>query len=319
MNDENGVSLGPGVRSVNFLGRGIQLGGSVQFGGATNIEVSLKNPWIAGNHLSYEIQYFRRDRANELDDFGEIANEPLVRVGSFIGESGRAGARFGLRSIRADRDGVTLSPGNVDKIPSIGVYVGYDTRDLWSQPRHGWWNELEIGRSTVRGTKAAYWTYVLDVRRYDTWAGRHTLQLTSLTTLQTGRLGEDIPIHQDFHIGGTNTIRGWSLDARSGKNQLINTVEYRYQLLERRPVGLGFFKIYLGLQLAAFGDLGHAWNASRELAIGRFIGGYGLGLRVLVPFVDEIRLDAAFGEPGEGMTFHFGIFPKVLMQRARVR
>lgn len=319
VNDENGLSIGPGVKSLNFLGRGIELGGSVQFGGSTNVEASVRNPWVAGNHVSYQVQYFRRDRRNELDDFHEIANEPDVRVGSFIGERGRIGVRAGLRSIHSDRDGVTLSPDHTDNIPSVGVFLGYDTRDIWSNPGRGWWNEFEIGRSNVLGTEGDYWTYVFDVRRYDTWEERHTLMLTSLTTIQTGRVGIDIPLHQDFHIGGTNTIRGWSLDSRSGKNQLINTAEYRYTFLKPRPVGLGFFRIYFGLQLAGFADVGHAWNESGEFALNRFIGGYGLGLRILAPFIDEIRVDVAFGEPGEGATFHFGLYPKVLMQRARVR
>jgi outer membrane protein assembly factor BamA len=143
--------------------------------------------------------------------------------------------------------------------------------------------------------------------------------LTSLTTLQSGILGEDIPIYADFHIGGTNTIRGWPLDARSGKNQFINTVEYRYLLTEPRPFSLSFFTAYIGLQLAAFGDFGHAWNETNDFAVNQFIGGYGVGLRVLIPFVDEIRMDVAWGAPGEGMTFHFGIYPKVVMQRQRVR
>ena len=319
VNDENGVSAGPGFKSVNFLGRGIELAAAAQFGGSTNLDVSFADPWVTGNHLSYGARYLHRDRPNELDDFHEIANELEARVGSFIGEAGRIGVVAGFSTVHSDRDGVTLSPDNLDKIPSLGVYFGYDTRDIWSRPGIGWWNEVDITKSDVFDTPSGFWTTNIDLRRYQTWQTRHTVLLTSLTTLQVGILGEDIPIYADFHIGGTNTIRGWPLDARSGKNQFINTVEYRYLLTEPRPFSLSFFTAYIGLQLAVFGDFGHAWNEPNDFAVNQFIDGYGVGLRVLIPFVDEIRMDVAWGAPGEGITFHFGIYPKVVMQRQRVR
>ncbi|GMR24093.1 MAG: hypothetical protein BMS9Abin37_2589 [Acidobacteriota bacterium] len=319
VNDENGASAGPGFKSVNFLGRGIELGAAAQFGGSTNLDLSFANPWVSGNHLSYRARYLYRDRPNELDDFNEITNELEARFGSYIGEAGRIGVQAAFSTIRSDRDGVTLSPDNLDKIPSLGVYLGYDTRDIWSRPGIGWRNELDITKSDVRDTPRGFWTTNIDLRRYQTWQTRHTLLLTSLTTLQSGTVGEDVPIYADFHIGGTNTIRGWPLDSRVGKNQFINTVEYRYLLTEPRPFSFSFFTAYIGLQLAAFADFGHAWSESKDFAMNQFIGGYGVGLRVLIPFVDEIRLDVGWGAPGEGIMFHFGIYPKVVMQRERVR
>lgn len=319
VNDENGVSAGPGFKSVNFLGRGIELGAAAQFGGSTNLDVSVTNPWVTGNHVSYGARYLYRDRPNELDDFHETANELEVRFGRFLGEAGRIGVKGAFSTIHSDRDGITLSPDNLDEIPSLGVYLGYDTRDLWSRPGIGWWNEMDLIKSDVLDTSGGFWTADIDLRRYQTWRTRHTLVLTSLTTFQSGTLGEDIPIYADFHIGGANTIRGWPLDARAGKHQSINTAEYRYLLTEPRPFSLSFFTAYIGLQLAAFGDFGHAWSEPSDFALNQFIGGYGVGLRVLIPFVDEIRMDAAWGAPGEGVTFHFGIYPKVVMQRQRVR
>ncbi len=82
---------------------------------------------------------------------------------------------------------------------------------------------------------------------------------------------------------------------------------------------LSFFTAYIGLALAAFGDFGHAWSESNEFAVNQFIDGYGVGLRVSIPFVDQIRMDVAWDAPGEGITFHFGIYPKVVMQPERVR
>jgi outer membrane protein assembly factor BamA len=213
-------------------------------------------------------------------------------------------------------DGITNSETNRDNIPSVGFFLGYDTRDKVSDPRKGWWNEVDVLKN---GGDGDYWTVNFDVRRYQPVARRHNLGLFSLATLQTGQVGVEIPIYQDFHIGGTNTVRGWGLDARNGKNQFLNTIEYRYMLMEPRALTVFNFNLHFGMQLAVFGDFGLAWNEKSEFKLDNFIDGYGFGVRFLVPFVNTVRLDFAFGEPGEGMRFHIALFEKSVKQRARVR
>ena len=100
---------------------------------------------------------------------------------------------------------------------------------------------------------------------------------------------------------------------------MINTAEYRYNLMKPRAVGFKGFGVYVGLELAAFVDLGIAWNENRDFKADNFIGGYGFGLRLLVPFVDSIRIDFALGEPGKGLRSHFGLLEKAVKQRERIR
>ena len=66
ISDENGLSIGPGFKSINLSGRVISLSASTRFGGATSIGTTLENPWFAGNHLSYRLEFHQRDRNNEL-------------------------------------------------------------------------------------------------------------------------------------------------------------------------------------------------------------------------------------------------------------
>ena len=75
----------------------------------------------------------------------------------------------------------------------------------------------------------------------------------------------------------------------------------------------------VGLQVAAFGDLGIAWNNSDEFETDRFIGGYGFGVRFLVPFVNQFRIDFAYGQQGRRLKLHLGAFEKPVAQRLRVR
>jgi outer membrane protein assembly factor BamA len=313
VSEENGLSIGPGIKFINLRGRAISFSASARFGGATSFGTSLENPWFAGNHLSYRLEFQQRDRRNEVDDFAEVSTEFNLRLGSFVGEHGRIGGHFNFLSVGSDTPGKTLSADNRDNIPSLAFFIGYDNRDLWTNPHQGWWNEVEVSKS---GGDADFWTVNFDVRKFQPLANRHTLAFFTLTTLQTGTVGVEIPEYLDFHFGGTNSIRGWGLDSTEGKNQFINTIEYRYDLMVPRPLSIFGVSFYLGLQLALFGDLGIVWEDSQG---NRWLDGYGFGLRILVPFVDMIRFDFAFGEPGKGLNSQIGIGEKAVKQRRRVR
>jgi outer membrane protein assembly factor BamA len=69
----------------------------------------------------------------------------------------------------------------------------------------------------------------------------------------------------------------------------------------------------------AFADTGFAWNTRADFDFRSGITGYGVGLRLLVPFVDLVRLDLAWGQPGLGPSFCFGVSLKATRQRQRVR
>ena len=57
---------------------------------------------------------------------------------------------------------------------------------------------------------------------------------------------------------------------------------------------LWFIKGYIGFQLAAFMDFGHAWNTSEEFDLDNFITGYGVGFRLLLPGL-QIAIFGDFG------------------------
>lgn len=319
--DENGFAAGPGLQSVNFAGRDVFVTGTARFGGATNINLFVENPWFAGNHLGYVFEFYRRERFNELDQFNETATEFYLTLSSYIGEYGRIGVRSNFISVESDSAGRTLSDDNRDLVPTLGFFLGYDSRDLWSNPHTGWWNEIQLAKTGgVFGADSDFWRLNVDVRRYLPIIPEHTLALFSLLTLSTGQVGDEIAAWQDFSIGGSNSVRGWELDSRRGKNEWLSTAEYRVTVLDPRlltlPFGLAFD---IGLQLAAFGDLGIAWNDSEQFDRDHLIGGYGMGVRFLVPFVNQFRFDFALGESGKGVKIHIGAWEKPVAQRFRVR
>ena len=314
---EQGLTVGGGLKSTNFLATGANLSTAARFGGATEVDTLAFSAWRPQRSWWWKADYFLRDRNNELDNFQEFSNELDFQAGRQLTDRMRVGTRFHYLSLKSDISGITLSPANYDHIPGLGIVVEYDSRDSWTNPKRGWWNSVDATANGL-GADGNYLTFNIDVRRYQPLSGRHGLALSSLLTLQTGTVGKDIPIHADFHIGGTNSVRGWNINARHGKDQWLNTFEYRYDLVKLRDFSVHGLNFYAGVQLAAFADAGSAWNEGEEFSR-NFIGGAGFGIRLIVPYVNLVRVDFGFGQSGQGMIPHFGVLEKAVYQRRRVR
>jgi len=323
ISDENGISAGGGLKSPNLLGRDIFFSGRVMFGGSKELEVWIVNPWITGNHLGYSLEYYHRERDNLITESYEIANELYLSVRSHLGENGRGGVDFSSINIKSDKHGTTLSPDGTDHTTRLGFYLGYDNRDVVPDTRRGWWSEIAFNWNMPLFKNSSKFVQVdLDIRRFQPlpfW-DRHNLAFFSLTTLRTGTVGEDVAPWQVFGIGGTNTVRGWEFASRKGKNQFINTFEYRITLLKPRLVNLPFkIKYRGGVAIAVFGDLGIGWDTQDKFKAENFIGGIGAGIRLLLPIVGMLRLDVGWGQQGKSVMLHIGAYEKPVMTRRRVR
>lgn len=317
--DENGLSFGAGVRTFNLKGLNVTFGGTVKFGGQTSFGAEIEDPWFRGigNHFGLRITTGYVSRQNEIENFNEQTFRLLVQPSSYLGENGRVGARFLFESLKSDDTSRTLSSEGRDNLPMIAAYLGYDSRDVWLNTTEGWNNEIEVSKTFA---DADYWTFTIDVRRYQAVKQRQTLFVSSLTTLRTGELGVDIPSYQVYTFGGTNSVRGWEFDQRRGKNQFLNTLEYRYDAIPIQPLNLfGMFTFRVGVQIAAFGDLGILWDEGAQFKLDNFIGGYGVGVRLLLPGVQMLRLDFGWGQSGAKVLVGFAVFEKADMQRRRVR
>jgi outer membrane protein assembly factor BamA len=164
--EENGTAIGPGLKSVNFLGRAINMSASARFGGQTVVELRVETPLYLGSPMAYEGAFVYRDRFNEIYNFQEVSTDFEVGFGRRWGETGRYGALFDFLSVRSDTSGVTLSPSNKDEIPALGGFVSYDSRDLISNPHAGWQKQFLVSKSGILGGDGDFWTFTIDVRRY---------------------------------------------------------------------------------------------------------------------------------------------------------
>lgn len=321
--DEDGWSFGPALKSVNMFGRDIFVAGYALFGGKTTFLLDLSYPWIARNHLSLDLDLSRIERLNELDGFRETSYEFSPWLGTYIGERGRAAAGIGYLRFESRENGHTLSADNSDDFLRIGARLGYDTRDDWGDPHAGWLNEVELlNTGGFLPLDGDFWTAHFDVRRFHPIGPTHTLVAATLLSLQSGQIGVDIPEYMDFHLGGSNTIRGYDIRELGrevvGKNQFLGTLEYRFPLLPSREYEIMGLASDLGLSAALFADTGIAWNTAKQIDRNKTRSGFGFGLRILMPAVDMTRLDVGFDEDGNWQ-IHFASFSKMRAQRSRLR
>ena len=314
--DENGVSAGPGVRGINLLGHGSQVGIAAFFGGETSVGVSLDRTTITPGTWSQDLGFSYASRRNAIYDFDERTTSVDTRLARNWTHGLRVGAVANLLSIDTGSSGAALSADGNDFIPTLGAFVTVDTLDSSTNPRVGTWAEVEIDRLVG---DADSWSFILDGRRHQRLSDRHGLGIFSLATFQTGEVGVGLPDYLQFALGGANSVRGWGLGERRARNQFIGSLEYAYIARPVTAFSVAGLNLYAGVQVVGFGDLGVVWNDHSDLNASSAIGGYGVGLRLLVPFVDVIRLDLAWGEPGEGASAYFAISLKAARQRQRVR
>jgi outer membrane protein assembly factor BamA len=314
--DENGLSAGPGLKGLNLFGLRAQVGASVRFGGETATTFSIDTTTITPGTRAWHFGFSDSHRQNTIYDFEEHALSTDVRMGQNWRRGLRGGFFAEFMTLDTGGSHTSLSPDGRDVIPTVGVFAGLDQLDSSTDPRVGTWAELQVDR--LFGD-ASSWTITMDGRRFQPLAERHGLGLFGLMTLQTGEVGTDLPEYLQFALGGGNTVRGWALGSRRGRNQFISSAEYTFVVRPVSAFSVAGFNLYAGIQAAAFADLGLAWNDGDDLEASSAIDGYGFGVRLLVPFVDVIRIDVAWGEQGHGASAYFGVSLKAARQRQRVR
>ena len=324
--DEDGLSLGPALKSVNMFGQDVFVAGYLLYGGRTLYLLDLSAPWIAGNHVSVDLDLSRVERDNQLDDFQEISYEVTPRLGTYLGNHGRAALSMTYLRVEADRPGHTLSASNLDHLVRLGGSLGYDTRDSWGNPHLGWQNEVEVTKTDGGGVLPGdgdFWTTQVDVRRFQPAGSDRTIVLAALLSLQSGSTEtQTFPEYMDYRLGGANSIRGFEVTdlgrTLRGRNQLLTTLEFRGSLLPVREYELFNQSADLGLAWALFMDNGVAWDHTEQLSRQRVATGAGIGIRLLMPVVDMTRLDFAISESGDRRV-HFAVFSKLRAQRFRFR
>jgi outer membrane protein insertion porin family len=330
------------IQHINFLGRGQRVNMQWQFGARTNsFDIGWSEPWFLGKPMSLGIDIFNTTRLQQL---GTITNAYWTRdrgasitVGPrfsdiytlSLGYSLSSQLRYNVAPDSFTRSAV-LSPDCAND-PNCGefraLYSNFteqfirDTRDNQFDPTRGTRSSLAIVEGglvpadSIKFYKPivdssihipTFWKFVLSL--HGQWSYVKPYGDSTLTDIQT----------QLFHIGGSDTVRGYQLGAvgvsglpgnPGGQIMNVYNVEYKF------PIAPDEHGKTL-LQGVLFYDVGGDWDNFREIHYRIGTGPYGLrsgagfGIRFKTP-VFPLRLD--FGiplnhQPGEAETqFYFTV------------
>ena len=168
-------------------------------------------------------------------------------------------------------------------VGALGIEFTTDARDARLSATRGYYGSLlfeNAGR--YFGGERAFNRALLDLRGYAplarTASGPAVLAVRLLGGSATG---ENVPLSEQFFLGGYELLRGYDLYSIRGDRMLLASVEARIPLSS-------------GLQGVLFADTGNAWAPGVRANLSDLRAGVGVGLRFLTP-IGPLRLDAAYG------------------------
>lgn len=319
--EQDGFSIGPALASLNFLGQGIRAEFITRFGGTTELQASLSSTRLADLPLEYDFAILRVDSYNRFEAFHEDSWRAKLDLVHRLGGPIKilyAGEAFYLRTLGLAKNQILLTPEG-DFVPRLGGGLVWDGRDRRHDPRHGLYQELRITQNGgLLGGPADYSEWLSDTRVYLPWLSRNTLQLASLYQFRTGEVGETFGRYDEFHVGGVNTLRGYSNDAFRGKSEMVLTLENRTDLVRKRTLKLWRWSAYYGLQGILGVETASLWDHV-ALMERDFHPGFYAGAHLLMAGIDRIRFEIGSNFAKFQVQSDLGILDKPDIQRFRAR
>lgn len=305
----HGIGLTGGLEysDNNMFGLGQNLSTSLTLQkGASNFEMAYNVPWLGPHHTSLGLEVYSRyekdlawtdDEKPEFvgDLFQRRTNGGSVTLGVPLFWDIVGSARLKVEQIH--NMPIEGEPKSIPELYSISnrtltfgatrnkllLENGYVTGGNLSQV------SLENAGGWLLGGDTGFLKLHAETRQFYSFAPKHVLgmRLAGGTVAKNGYL----PDTELFIVGGSESLRGYDYRAFTGEQFALMNAEYRYQINQI-------------LEGVLFTDLGSAWTASDPGNPFSLKIGYGLGLRINIPMLGQLRFDYGFS-PGESGKFYF--------------
>lgn len=305
VSDEDGVSLGAGVKSPNLLGRAIAGEFLFLLGQSREFQISLTSDRLGAVPLGFDLYAARTDREDEFRGYDEESHTLRLRLEAPTDRSLRAIGSIQALDLGIDRDRSLTGDGR-DLLLSGSLGAVIDTRDRRSLTRRGLRWELSGERV---GADADGWMLLNDLRVWHPLGERWTLHASGLVEQQWGRLGP----WRTFVIGGANTARGLPAGRLIARSERLATAEVRWLAFPVRAFRVVGQDLYWGSELVAGCD-------AAGIPDGPVLATPFVSFDQSIPFVERLRVSAGFDpDAGWKVGFDMGLFEKTSAQRFRVR
>jgi len=315
ISDEEGLSLGAGLKTPNLLGQAIA--GEFLFLAGRDFEwqAAASSNRVGFFPLAWDAVTSRTQRWDEGRKYREISYASSLRAEGPSDGPLRLLGEANLVEVHANRAGIALSADRSDWIPSLRGGFVWDDRDRLGMTKSGAYQEVTLekaGRPFAGPVDA--WEFLSDTRLWLPFSERWGLHASNLLERQWGTVGG----WRTYVVGGSNTVRGLPTAWSVAPSEELSTLELRWLALPVRTETVWGQSFFWGLQAVAGTDYAITWQAGGTDE--RRGEGFFAGVDLVVPFVERLRLVAAWSEAGgAGFSLSAGLFEKTQAQRYRVR
>lgn len=275
------------IQERNLLGNGQTLGFQWQFGGITNYSLNFYEPWLLGTRTSFGIGIYDRTLKGINVDKVHRRGGNILLGHNLINEWDGM-IKYSVENYKEyDADGSV--PDYESVLRSITLQVDRDTTNHPFNPTGGAIDifSIEYAGDFLGGTEN-FVKYNLDMRRfYPGFKDNHAWGVRLKAGVGEGNLEK-----RQYHLGGSESLRGYKSMEFSGDSLLLMNLEYRL------PIADNFTAV-------VFADAGNVWEKGESISLGDLKYSIGAGLRMNTP-IGQLRLDYGFNEDGKGQP-HFSI------------
>ena len=303
--EEIGWSYGGAVNMVNFQGLNRIVGATITLGGENTYHFQFFDPWIWGNQISLTSSITDRYFNHPVYRFRVRERQVQFGLGKFSEKKTLLG-RVSLAVV--DRD-LSWRTGTIGPDPPGGVRVDLRhrtlhvnlllrlrTMDIWRDPTNGFrLKVLYVPKIAMDEVSPDYTLMQVEGAIYrQLRGGAHPTVLAWAASLsaQTG----EVQFYSQQYLGGI-WVRGFGLipaDAPEGvrrrleaESLVATAVELRQTIIPRKIVEGAEW----GLGGLLFLDVAWGYGATRPLEAAQPISGFGAGLRLFMPYLDNFGVD----------------------------
>ena len=309
--EQGGFMGGLGLKMNNFLGNGQSVGIQTSFGQYTRSgSFNIFEPWLFDKPISAGLSFYYSDQSEQYSGYSQKSVggafrlghkldwfDDFVRVDWTYKYDNTSLGNFSQGIIEANPNGLASQQWPLTT-SSIKQVISRNTMDRPDFPTTGsnvfLANEIAGG---ILGGNTNYHKHQLGGEWYKPLANN----LVFMANFHTGYvnsfgLNSDIPYLERFFLGGglmgsSLPLRGYvdprsaeSIDRAGGTMVMKYGMELRYKILEA-PL----------LYVLTFAEAGESWNNFNQVNLGKLRRSAGFGIRVEVPYLGVVGVDAAYG------------------------
>ena len=290
-----GLSVGAMLMINNFRGKNETFTIQGQYGGQNTLGIEFVNPWITGDHVSFQFGGGNDIYSHTFLPYDINSNHFQLGLGKYFANGIRT--KIGLKMIDRTYSGELEKKNYQDLIPFLNI--NYDTRNLYANPSKGIISANNIFyRLDTRGNKNNQLVWNQSTIYFRELISGSWNMVAGINLASLFSFSKNIDVWNDY-LGGANTVRGWNVpdvdlkksgvqSYRFGMNWITASAEIRQTII---PKFTTKYNNEFGLSIAAFTDIGIIDNNISKLIQQTPLIGIGVGIRIPWPVIKTLRLD----------------------------